>query len=391
MKRAIDDELNAHLLDLQDDLMAQGLTAADATATAHKQFGEVAAIRQELIGIHRGALSYLWPLLGGLFIVSVIPFYILRVQAPQRIVGLLSEHVIIWWWLAFITVAAVVLARWLMQFYGLQTRFSLYSVLALALVVSNVITIVLDVDNFEVSLHGIIFALLVGGGLLVAWAKLSFAWKRRLLLLATIIIVLSALREEPIFQFALQDTCLYLTPDKFPLAGELRNCVQLQWWHPLLYPIYLELLVCGAILLNHVYRLWQSHGTALWRKLVMTSALVALPVIPLFVQDINNRGEIDIVPWKRSIYKSYVLILGRAPEQKDYDFYAQTRSYLHMSRLREVLRASEERRIKITQMYEHILDRAPTAAELDDYANSTKSIKKIKRELKQQRATLTND
>jgi hypothetical protein len=60
-----------------------------------------------------------------------------------------------------------------------------------------------------------------------------------------------------------------------------------------------------------------------------------------------------------------------------------------MSRVRDVLRASTERRIKITQLYENMFDRAPSDTELADYATSTKSIKKIKRELKQQRANLT--
>ncbi|EKD76402.1 MAG: hypothetical protein ACD_43C00125G0003 [uncultured bacterium] len=389
MKRFIDDELNAHLLDLADDLVAQGMKPADAMAAAQHQFGDTATIRRDLIALHPIRSGLLMPIMFGLLLALVLPFYFLHNNFPEQYIGLMSERVILWWWYFFITLAVAALANWLMEFYGLQQRTSLYNVLGFALAANIIITLVLDINNFEVNLHAIVFTFFCAALLNWLWVKLSINWKKRLLIIVTVVIIISALREQPLFQFALQDSCLFIAPDKSPLVGALKNCVQIAWWHPLLYPIYATLLASTIILLHHGFLLWRNTGTAWWRKFIISGAFALLPITPLVYHDINHYGELDIVPWKLEINQAYIHILGRSPEEKDYDFYAQTRSYQHMSRVREVLRASAERRIKISTIYKKIIGREPNTEIVESYATSPKSIKTIRHELKKQQTILT--
>jgi hypothetical protein len=151
-----------------------------------------------------------------------------------------------------------------------------------------------------------------------------------------------------------------------------------------LFPAYLFLLLGIPFLWLFVLQYVRNNGTRAYRKLSMSAVIVALPFMPLFVHDVNNYGELDILPWKADIYVAYAEILGRAPEQKDIDFYGMTRSYKQMEQVRDVLYRSAERRLKIDLLYREELHRSATEEEIDAYVESRSSVGTIRDDLRAQ-------
>lgn len=192
------------------------------------------------------------------------------------------------------------------------------------------------------------------------------------------LLILFAWREQGWLESSLFPGCLYLQPDPFTTAPN--QCTQLSWVHPLLFLIYIKLGFSISMIAHYGYILW-VRSSVLYRKVITTGAFVLMPITPFLMFGVNQSGTLDALPWKRDIYTAYVDILGRRPEQKDYDFYAQTRSYKHLSAVREVLYQSEERRLKIMLLYREILQREPSPDELDYYANSSLTIQQITEDL----------
>lgn len=382
MPRFIDDELKSHLEELTDDLVTQGLSVSDARAEAERQFGDLVTIKKEILQLHPFKR---WPLLA---VSSVLYFlvggmlYVGNSLLPARgLLGLWNERLIINWWSWLALVVILLLAWWIIQFYSLTSKIIVPVVVGFALVCGISITSVLDIDNFEVNLHalaaGIIFSVVV----MLSWSRLAIHWRQWLLLGFVLLLSWNAMQQEPLFARLLPISCLYLTPDNIPLTGVLQQCRQLRWTNLMLWPLYGVVAVGGSWLVWYVAQLWRNRGTYWYRKVITTAALVVLPVLPLMKNNLNNRGELDVIPWKRDIYAAYWDILGRAPETKDFEFYASSRAYLHMSRIREVLYASPERRLKIKLLFKEILGRKGTRREIRYYAKSYLTIEEITAEL----------
>lgn len=388
MTHFIDDELNSHLEDLADDLVSEGLPATAARTEAERRFGDVTATRAELLALHPVKR---WPVLGlavsGYFLYGALLFDMSTLVPARGLLGLALERLLVAWWSWLVLGAILLMNWWLMQFYGVQRKWIVPAVVALTLLCGLSITAVLDIDNFEVNLHalaaGIVFTLL----LLAVWSKLSVRLRLGLLMSFAFVMSLAAIQQKLLFAFLWPARCLYLTPATAPLTGALAQCEQLVWWNPMLWPLY-GLLGLGMVWLSlHLWRLWRNRGTYWYRKILTTTALSALPLLPIHKNNLNNAGGLDVIPWKQQIYSAYWDILGRAPEDKDFAFYADTRAYEHMSRIRAVLHHSYERRLKITLVFQHILKRAPTTEELESYAQSYLSIDEIRAELKKLKNT----
>lgn len=115
----------------------------------------------------------------------------------------------------------------------------------------------------------------------------------------------------------------------------------------------------------------------------MTGAIMFVPLSPLFAYDVNNLGELDVIRWKSDIVLAYNELLDRDPEEKDIVFYAQTRAYLDMDRVRAALNESEERRVVISAQYKEQLGRDATEEEIEQAIQESSSITELYAELEQ--------
>lgn len=371
MRRAWQDELEGHILDCAAD---QGIDLAEA----RKRFGDIGAIGQQLSAIHPWLAAYAdWIVLVVILLASA-PLYFSAMVWANTIPGFLAERLLVWWWGVMIALAGFVLLKWQAEMVMPNTKTLLLYALSTGFVFSLVITAVLDVNNFETTVYNAIFSLISGVALWLSWPKLQLKQKQLLLYSAVGLMLLFAWREKGWLEAVLFPNCLYLQPDPYTVAP--KECTQVSWLHPWLLVIYATGLASTALLTHYCLRLWRQ-SSVLYRKVITTGAFVLLPITPLVLSGVNQSGKLDALPWKRDVYTAYVDILGRRPEQKDYDFYAQTRSYQHLSTVRAVLYKSAERRLKIQLLFQEILLREPTPEELNTYAESTLTIKEIYDEL----------
>lgn len=392
MPRFIDDELKSHLEELTDDLVTQGLSVSAARTEAERQFGDLVTIKKEILQLHPFKR---WPVL----VVSSVLYLLIgsllyasnSLLPPRGLLGLWNERLIINWWSWLALVMILLLAWWIIQFYSLTSKIVVPAVVGFALVCGISITSVLDIDNFEVNLHALAAAIIFSVVVMLTWPRLSMHWRQWLLLGFVLLLSWNAIRQEPLFDRLLPISCLYLTPDAVPLTGVLQQCRQLPWTNLMLWPLYGVVIVGGGWLVWYVAQLWRNRGTYWYRKVITTAALVVLPVLPLMKNNLNNQGELDVIPWKRDIYAAYWDILGRSPETKDFEFYASSRAYLHMSRIREVLYASPERRLKIKLLFKEVLGRKGTRREIRYYAKSYLTIEEITAELETAHLGSTSD
>lgn len=370
MRRIWQTELDSHIADLADELGSE--------AEARRRFGNVAAIGQQLSAIHPWLAAYGdWIVIGAILFAS-LPLYIGTTIFVNTIPGLIAERLLVWWWGLIVILGSTVLVKWQWQLTTPDKKNIILYALSTGWLISAVLTAILDINNFETTIYNALFSLVIGTILWFRWFKLSLNQKKILLYSSVSLVIWFAWREQGWLESFIFPGCLYLQPD--PLITSPNQCTQLTWLHPLLLLIYLTLTVSIWFMLQYCYKLWQ-HSSVFYRKIITTTVWLFLPVTPLLISGINKSGTLDALPWKQDIYQSYVDILGRRPEQKDYDFYAQTRSYQHMSAVREVLYQSEERRIKITLLFREFFQRDPSDAELEYYANSKLTIQEIAEDL----------
>jgi hypothetical protein len=267
------------------------------------------------------------------------------------------------------------------RYYGLRHRKIIWVIWSWIMLFGFSITIVLDIDHFEVNLHAIIALVMVGTALHANWTKLTTFAKRNLLYVTAWLVTLSTLMNWPIFQWLYKPQCLYLTPDGIPLVGALAQCQQVSWFSPLLWPLYATGLAAAGYILYALLTYWRNTATKIIPAIILTAGIVATVLLPILWHDINNHGELDVLGWQVDINEAYQEILGRAPERKDLEFYASSRAYKHMSRVRDTLYHSPERKQKIILLYQAIVQRSPTEDELNQALKKRQSIETITAEL----------
>jgi len=381
MYQFIDDELNSHLADAADDLIAQGWAADQARDAAQAQFGDTAAIRAELKRLHPPIIKTFLVTAGvGYVLFALILFVIIELRSAS-VLALMSQQLLLRWWLVTALLVGIVIDHWVLQFFGIVQRRTAVIALIITQAIAMVITLVLDVNNFETVIHTTLFAVIVGTILWFTWNQLSFIVRRLLIVFTSGIMISSAALQQPLFNWLLPHPCLYLIKDPaIPLTGALAGCQQLPWYHPLLWILYVVSLVSVMIIGYFVIELWHNSGSHWSRRLIISSTLLLIAITPVLTRNINNHGALDIIPWQRDIYTAYMEILGRAPQDKDMQFYAVTESYSHMSQIKAVLYASRERRLKIRQVLQDTTGQNPSKKTVQRYAKSYKSIEQIRLE-----------
>jgi len=362
MRRVWEEEINSHLLDCAED---QAIDLVEA----RKRFGDEQAIYHELKIIHPWLAAYADWIVIGTVLVACLPLYLGSIVLANTIPGLMAERLLVWWWGTVIALGSFVLLKWQWQIITPAKKSLILYALATGFVMSVALTVTLDINNFETTVYNSIFSIVLGIVLWLSWSRLSIHYKKLLLYVGVGLLIYFAWQEHAWFESALFPGCAYVQPDPYLLPPS--QCVQFAWFNPVLLLVYSVLGISVGIVIQYGYRLWKQ-SSQWYRKIVTTSVFIMMPVTPFFISGVNQSGQLDALPWKRDIYQAYVDILGRRPEQKDYDFYEKTRSYQHMSEVRAVLYQSDERRLKIKLLAPEISEE-----QLDYYANSVMTIKEI--------------
>ena len=374
------------MLDLVDDLVTQGLTPTAAQQQALQQFGDINTISQAVIKIHHPRFNWYWSpqtILLLLFILSGGVIFTSTLFITTPLIHDVLLIVKLWWYYLAIIIAGQLLNYRLIQYFSLRRITSFITLILTNLVASASLTIVLDIDDFETNLDALILAIVLTGLIGYFWKHISMRWRAVTLYIFSIISTLSILLNKPLWQGLYQARCFYITPDNIPLTGTLTSCTQVTWFSPLMLLILLCLVGGWLLVIYKLKNYWLNRGTKIWQRSFVAMFFLGTIIIPIKIHDINNQAELDIIPWKYRIDKVYLNILGRLPENKDVDFYATTRSFEHMSKVQDTLYKSNERRLKINQLYQQFLQRNATKAEIDNYVNNKKTIPVIINELTQ--------
>jgi hypothetical protein len=364
-------ELQSHLEELEAELVSDGVGSDQASVQALERFGDVEQITAACAAVGLPWSLRVFPQIFAWTMFAIgVGFSVVVAIARQQVAGSMLEH---WWWFALVMGTmglAWHLARWMLDYLGLRSFERLFLVMAVALSLAFAITLILDVNDFEVVIH----AGVLGVGLYVVLGLWWRWWSRRLIAFVVTAyvaaVVWSAMNQEPLLQFFGQMRCLYVkAPADLRLADAVSLCQAVRWSDGLLVPFYLIVVLAVPLSLWLVYRFVRCSAISWYRRVIMLLVAAVCLILPMMVHNVNQRGELDVIPWKREIYGVYADILGRRPEEKDIEFYAYTRSYQRMDKVRETLYASYERRLKIGLVYQEMLGREPTATELEEHLN----------------------
>lgn len=381
MYQFIDDELSCHLADCVDDLVAQGASVEQAQVEAKQKFGDELAIRTELKRLHPPLLKIALCILTGCALLTGLALFGLVYFKSDSLLGITSQQLLLRWCFFAVIALMVLLDYWVLQFFGIKQRQATVLSLLLTELVVLVITVVLDINNFEVAIHNAIFGLIMLGAMWLLWQHLAWLMRRLTIYGTSVVMIVSAELQRPLFNWVLPHPCLYvIKDDSIPLTGALTHCQQVQWYQPILWLLYIIAAVSIVSLIGWVIQLWRNHGTQLSRKLAVSISLALLSLAPVMTHGINNHGALDIIPWERDIYTAYIEILGRAPQDKDIQFYATTKAYKHLSKVKTVLYNSPERYQKVKQVLQEISGKTPSQKQINYYAHSFMSIEQIRQD-----------
>lgn len=382
-RRDIELELQSHLIEAADELRAQGVSNDDAQQQARERFGSTENILAAITALepHRAWWTpHASAALGAVVAIVISLGYWLR-QYPFSSVTFQPISLSLVYLGVFAAVTIVV--KWICEYYGLQSRQAAWLSLLFALLVNFSVTTVFDLDKVFIPLHALMVAGAVIAFVVWRWTSLSVLGKRAVVYGFTLLTTWSAFHNQPMLSWLQTPPCIYITPDQVP-AEQLAKCQHWSWETSGLWPIYLVALTGLFMCARFLIRYWHSRGSFRYRKLLLTMAMAAVPLVPLGMHDINNYGQLDIINWKPEIYQAYLDILGRRPQQSDIDFYSLTRSYQVMPKVKAVLYASRERRIKIDLLHQEILHRPASTAEIQYFVDSKLTIEKIRAALSSQ-------
>lgn len=373
-------ELDSHVLDCIDDLQAEGRTAAEAKIIAHERFGDITSVEQAVRAIDRPVFNTKFsPLtlasVGYATVAAVL--YALIVSVATPLLNDYAQLALFWWAELGIIGITLIIDRWILQYTGLKRKTGAWAIILFTLLQNICLTAVLDIDHFEVVLHNAVIALLFSLIILFSWHRLSLTIRQLSSFFLSIITTIMVFTNQRLFEWLYREKCLFITPDSIAVTG----CIQVPWFHPLLWPIYVILGLATGYLGYGLVRYWRNPSSLWQRKLLASGIIGALILVPWFVHDINNQAELDILPWKYQINQAYRDILGRNPESKDIEFYAASRAFEHMSKVRATLYQSPERKLKINQLYQQLLQREATTEEIQQHNQDQKSIGEIYFEL----------
>lgn len=372
-------ELESHLADQQEEFRRAGMTNEQARTKTQNLFGNVEEHVQASMKAYSTAHLIwhptTWVCLASLscLAITTVLFTILQGSSVQ----LMAEKVLIWNIFLSAVGVGVCLIRFLIEYFGFKALTVIYTSLVLSVLASFSVTNLLDLNNFEVTIHLLFLAIVVGVILQFTWPHLHLTSKRLFLYGFMGVSLLVAFTEYPLFEFLAPLRCAFIQPDQVVPLGNLPNCQQLPVWDPLVLGLFGSVVGGGIYFLFFLVRFLKNHSTAFYKKLVMVASVSSLGLAPMFSPGLNKHGQLDIIPWKVEIYAAYADILGRQPEQKDINFYAHTRAYQDMIRLKDVLYQSSERQLKIDLVYQEVLYRSATPEEIQFWVEQQATVEEI--------------
>lgn len=356
-------ELDAHLADAEDAFIGDGLSRHEAKKRALAEFGDRASVEAQLveIGVDR-SIPF------GVLLGVVAYLVILAVLTAAEVAGVGKgtplDILFLWWLQAGVGIATFLPVVWMAQYFGMRSAKTPVTAFAFSFLVALSVTFVVDMNDFETLLHlaPLLFALCLLASRF--WRSVPLAAQRATLMAAHAFAVFAAFANVRAFGFLRPESCLFLRPSGVPLVGDLASCRQVTLPDPALLALGAVSLAFLALFVSSLVTFVRGAATAVGRKTAMLAFSVALPLAPLMTGNLNAYGQWDVLEWEPAIYAAYQDILGRNPQDKDIAFYAQTRSYLHMNRIRKVLAASKERRLVIDLAYKAAVGRPATVEEM---------------------------
>lgn len=377
-------EFESHIADKADELVGQGVEREEALRQARQSFGNIEKYEREVLTLN-GTQTFFTPT--RLATVGAVVAICLSLGTWLRqypLTGVLFQPVLLGTvYLGLFAVVTRTLA-WLLEYWGITSRTALWASLLFGVVVNMSLTLVNDLDNFLVPLHGVVLALLLLVALQRHWGALPIFVKKMFIYGFGIATTWSAIHGKALFAFLYTQPCLYLTRDTTPLTGILATCRQVPLAHPALWPLYALTLIALFAGVRFLGRYWKNSSSRQYRKVALSVVFAALPLLPLTVHDVNNYGKVDVISWKPAIFQAYQEILGRDPEPKDITFYARTRAYTQLPRVREVLYQSVERTLVIDKLHREILGRSASAVEIVFFVEGRQAVEEIRTVLRQE-------
>ncbi len=373
----IQEELHAHIADTVDDLVSEGMSTEEAQHIAQQQFGDIQGIKKQVASQYSNSVwERFGPLvcIGGPYVTLSLSFLILWLFLQKTMIGATLAPLFLWWVYIGIIAFVLMLVYWIIEYAGLSSTRSAFISIFFVLLAALSLTSILDINDFEVNIHAVFLGVLLYVLGRFVWPHVSAFIKRSVLYLFTVAVLWSTLVQEPLFAFVGTARCLYIRSSEGALPEVLAICSQVPFMSRLLIPLYLLIIVGLPYFIYFLMRYWSNSSTMLYRKIIMSAAIVALPVTPFIFHDVNTLGGLDVIPWKADIYEVYWEVLGRRPEDKDIQFYARTRAYENLDQVKEVLYQSKERRLKIRLLYQEFLGRKPSKEEVQFYTENKRSI-----------------
>lgn len=349
------EELRAHEEDLAIEARERGLSSAASEVCARQQLGDVTPMRiraQKALILRR-----LYIACGVISVAIGCGAYFVATAHSASLAFTLT--ILLLTQIALIGTTLFLVRSAVVAHGANRLRGFVHAAILVCALVSAEICI-LDVDHIEVI---ILFALITACILLLMYVLKDRASIRvRFMFVYTLVggVFLTLILSE---WFGLAERiplCLYVTPDSVPVA----QCHFFVLSKVITIALGLVLIISigsAFITLNRVLKTSLLSSAQKWMAIV---TIVTIFCVPIFIHDINNYSALSVVFAQPKITQAYSDILGRNPERKDLDFYALTGAYRNIDRIRSVLLASEERELKIQEVYMRALHRTATLAEI---------------------------
>lgn len=385
-QKLIREELDAHIEDMMADLISEGMDPIEAKTIAQREFGNQQDIEAEVLHIHRRWTWLPWSptaLITTVYGIILLILIIMTFAFFESIEGTAVEVLTVWTIYGAIIGMALLILLWFSEYFGWHNRSMLFISAAVSMLLAISLTIIFDIDKFETNIHAAAFTLLVILVGNIVWSHLGVRLRQAVVYLHAIIVLRSIITHDPLFSYIAKPGCWFITQDA-ALTGALASCTQTFWWSPILLPIYLTCIISSAYIVYALLKYLRAQYVQTIRKVGIGACFMGMIVTPVFVHDINDQAWFDVLHKKPEIYQAYQDILGRNPTDSEMEFYAKTRSYEHINKIREVLFTSEEHTQKIQMIYTEVLGRKATKKELKQHIANKDTVSDIYLQLESQ-------
>lgn len=382
-QKLIREELDSHIEDMVDNLVLNGMDPAAAKALAEQEFGDREEIETEVVLIHKRLAWLPWSpisIITATYALLLVMLIAIAFTFFNSIEGTAFEVVTVWTMYGGVIGMGALMIYWLSEYFGWHTRAMVFVSAAVTMLMALSLTAIFDIDKFETTIHAAAFTALFIAITNFVWNSISVRFKQLIVYLQSIVVLRSIITHDPLFSYIAKPGCWFITQDA-ELTGALASCVQVYWWSPILIPIYLTAIISVGYVMYVLTKYIQAQLVSMYRKVGISLSCIGLVIIPVFIHDINDQASLDILSKKPEIYQAYEDILDRQPTDSEIAFYAKTRSYEHMNKIREVLFASDERKHKINLVYKEVLHRKATDQEIIQHDANKDSIADIYKQL----------